>query len=270
LPIALRPRALLEQGEKASQLAPDATLIEADDHVRLVIGPLEAAPGRARLLPGLMRLRTIDIEQAGGAENVERARRLFSAMDLAPLRALLANPPKLPASRKAAEGEAAKGQRAAAEAEVYRAVLDLQGGEQAVVMAETSKITLGKGFKRIAKAAMPDLLPSALEDFYRVAASSAPFPEVAWSRPVVLLTAKESKKIFDSESRDGWKVFRAKHPGAHSILTLSRVGLSRDRSQAVVSVAWWVGWLAGAGEIWFMKRTKNGWRMAYKILCWVN
>jgi hypothetical protein len=270
--IAAEPAALKKPEEQATWLGPDALLLESRRIVRLAIGRLEAAPTLPTFVPGLLRLGAVEltanvVDQA----EAERAREMLSKVDRTRLRALLAEPPKPAASRRVAEeSEKADGKRVPVVAEVYRAIFDVLGGQQVMVVDETSKVSLGESFLPFAKTAMPDVLPSALESFERRAPRSVPLPQVAWRGPVVRLTEQEIDEIFDSQRGGGWKAFREKYPAAGAILRLSRVGLSLDRSQAVVAVDWQADALAGAGEIWFLTRTENGWRVIYKVIRWIS
>jgi hypothetical protein len=237
-------------------------------------------PSRPEFRPGLARLGAIELtlhlESKSGVDPVQ----FFSQLDLTPIRALLKNPPKPPASSRplAHEGPVAKASRASVESEVYQAALAKQWSnrERVVISENLSTSKLGKTFASMAKVTMPDLLPSALADFDQVAATSSPFPkDFSWKVPVVRLSEAESNELFSSRQKsnggkNGWELFRERYPNSSGIVTFSRVGLSQDQTQAVVAVSWAADYLAAAGQIWFLRKTEHGWEVTYQMELWIS
>jgi hypothetical protein len=191
-------------------------------------------------------------------------------LDLAPLRALLKKLPAPPAAPPAAREGAPldKSRRAAVEAEVYRALLAYQahGAEQAVI----SDMTLAHDADWRAPmlgAALPDVLASALSDFDKVANVQEPFPDgLDWGMKVHLLSSRESGEAFTG----GWPSFWKRFKGHSGLFHFSRVGLSKDGTQAVVQVDWATDSLAGSGDVWLLAKDSSGWHVRYVIPLWIS
>lgn len=262
------------------QLAPDATLqrlaaTPALGEVELVVGEQSSPQGRETevwLRPSLMRLGAVRLSALGEARALDDEEALLAKVDLAPLQALLKAPPPPPPPRAPArEGPRSDAPRGPVEREVYQAVLRL-ALERSVLVDTLSADTLGTGLPKVAAAVAPDLLPSALLDFNEVARSPGPLP--AELAPGTRRISSAERQAFFSASkseprRDGWKAFRARFGNAR-IVTLTRVGLSADQTQAVVGVSWQADWLAGSGQLYFLRKTERGWEITYRLGRWVS
>ena len=67
--------------------------------------------------------------------------------------------------------------------------------------------------------------------------SRAIWPELTRHLPASLLTLGERKKLFPGFPDEGWKRFYAKYPGSPGIITVSRVGLNREKTLAFFYLA---------------------------------
>lgn len=88
-------------------------------------------------------------------------------------------------------------------------------------------------------------------------------------KPSRLITETDLKVIFHSSV--GWYEFFEKFPNAQGILTLSRVGFSPDRQQAMVYVGNEKGWIYGLGRyVLLSKNPGPRWRVVSALTAWEN
>ncbi len=270
--VDLRRRRERQAGEVTQKaLAPDAvlrtyTLDELKTTV-LSVGD-QAVENERERRPGLTRLGTIELTAYGAIDRAELER-----IEVAPLRAVLKAPPAPPATAAVAtEGPPTKTARDELEAAVYRAMLDDIARGRAIERMVLEAELQGPRPPALdaLRSVAPELSASAISDFAKVATKGGPVPASStFSAPIVRLTADEKTKIFGT--RDGWKKFREQFPGAAGIVSLSRVGLSRDGSQAVAYVGQQSDWLAGHGELAFLRRDPSGaWRIIYRLPLWIS
>lgn len=86
---------------------------------------------------------------------------------------------------------------------------------------------------------------------------------------VELIDLAEIHDLF-GENGSGWKGFYGKYPDAGGIVTFSRVGFSRDRTQAVVYVGVQSNWLAGYGQLVMLVRDGDKWRKDASQGLWIS
>jgi hypothetical protein len=87
--------------------------------------------------------------------------------------------------------------------------------------------------------------------------SRAVWPELTKHLPASLLTPAENQAFFSLD--DGWKRFYAKYPGSGGIITVSRVGLNRDKTVAFFYLGLACGSLCGHGTIHVLKKEGDAW-----------
>jgi hypothetical protein len=76
-------------------------------------------------------------------------------------------------------------------------------------------------------------------------------------------------KFTDREK--GWDVFKAAYPDAHGFFILSKVyWLASDGTQALLYVARATHWLAGSGQILFLRKRDGRWRVEAYRAVWVS
>jgi hypothetical protein len=85
----------------------------------------------------------------------------------------------------------------------------------------------------------------------------AAWPELTRHLPASLLTSGEREAIFSVS--DCWKRFYTKYPGSPGIITVSRVGLNRDRTLAFFYVGNQSAQLAGEGRLHVLKKERDVW-----------
>jgi hypothetical protein len=68
----------------------------------------------------------------------------------------------------------------------------------------------------------------------------------------------------------GWIGFRAAYPKGTGIVSISRIGLSRDARWAIVYAGQQGDWLAGAGFLHVLQRRGRDWRIVKSRMLWVS
>ncbi len=89
--------------------------------------------------------------------------------------------------------------------------------------------------------------------------SRAVWPELTRHLPASLLPLAEEKAIFFDSANAGWDRFYAKYPKAYGIITVSRVGLNRDKTLAFFYVGEGQAPVLGLGQIHVLKKEGDEW-----------
>lgn len=89
--------------------------------------------------------------------------------------------------------------------------------------------------------------------------SHAVWPEMSRHLPAGLLSREERKAFFSDSTDEGWKRFHEKYPGSPGIITVSRVGLNRDKTLAFFYVGVGQGPLSGHGQLHVLKKEGDAW-----------
>jgi hypothetical protein len=104
----------------------------------------------------------------------------------------------------------------------------------------------------------------AIRDLFRKNATDCEFDLIGTPSPNhVLLSAAELDAFFHpgkSKGNDGWEMFYDKHPDSPGIISLSRVGFSRDGSVAVIYMGNTKHWLAGHGSLRVFEKINGKWK----------
>ena len=85
------------------------------------------------------------------------------------------------------------------------------------------------------------------------------WPEMTRRLSASLLSLDEAKKTFTGYANDGWKRFYAKYPKTCGIVTVSRVGMNRDKTLAFFYVGNQRGSINGLGGMHVLKREGDAW-----------
>lgn len=80
-----------------------------------------------------------------------------------------------------------------------------------------------------------------------------------------VLTEQETKTLFQTEGKDGWKEFYRVYSDSPGIITLSRPGFSRDGTVAMIYLGNQSNWLAGRGGIRVYEKRNGKWTGAGSI-----
>jgi hypothetical protein len=89
--------------------------------------------------------------------------------------------------------------------------------------------------------------------------SRAVWPELMQFLPSRLLSREERHMIFKDETYEGWKRFYERYPKAAGLVTVSRVGLNREKDRALFYLACCRGALAAVGGLHVLEREGDVW-----------
>lgn len=82
-------------------------------------------------------------------------------------------------------------------------------------------------------------------------------------REVVFITDAELEALFrprQPKDEDGWSLFNERYPNGTGVGRLSRVGLSRDRTLAIIAQANQSHWLTGQGSMLVFELVQGRWK----------
>jgi len=96
--------------------------------------------------------------------------------------------------------------------------------------------------------------------------------------PYSLLSEDESAEIWDwndectfsGHARDGWMIFRQRYPNAGPIISFSRIGFNRRRTQALLEVGVRAHWSVSGGSLLLLQNTDDGWKIDKRHGLWVS
>jgi len=96
--------------------------------------------------------------------------------------------------------------------------------------------------------------------------------------PVVLISASERDRIFQIKDEgkkktanpDGMKELQKLYPGSYGFTNLSRIGFSKDSTQALVYVGNICGGLCGSGRLFFLVKESGNWKIKLSATTWVS
>jgi hypothetical protein len=89
--------------------------------------------------------------------------------------------------------------------------------------------------------------------------SQAIWPALGRHVPVHLLSREEQEAIFKGGPDKGWKRFYEKYPNSPGCVTISRVGLNRDKNLALFYMGVMRGSLNGEGQLYVIKKEGDEW-----------
>jgi hypothetical protein len=89
--------------------------------------------------------------------------------------------------------------------------------------------------------------------------SHAVWPELMQYLPSRLLSREECSAIFKDDTYEGWKRFYKRYPKAAGLVTVSRVGLNREKDRALCYLACCRGALAAVGGLHVLEREGDVW-----------
>lgn len=87
---------------------------------------------------------------------------------------------------------------------------------------------------------------------------------------IVLVSEDELGKIFIPTCDSGWRKFYRKYPNSVGNTSFSRVGFDSGRNIAVVNFGNQAGCLAGGGQIVFLQKENEVWRVKKSQATWVS
>jgi len=86
--------------------------------------------------------------------------------------------------------------------------------------------------------------------------------------PVVLLSNVQLEEFFSAE--DGWNTFYSQFPNSQGVMTLSRVGFSVSKEQALMYVGNQADFLAGEGNYVLLSMEGGEWKVEMTVLAWIS
>lgn len=87
---------------------------------------------------------------------------------------------------------------------------------------------------------------------------------------VVLVSEDELGKLFVPACASGWRKFYRKYPNSVGNTSFSRVGFDSNRNLAVVNFGNQAGCLAGGGQIVFLQKENDEWKVKKSQPTWVS
>ena len=89
--------------------------------------------------------------------------------------------------------------------------------------------------------------------------SAAIWPELMLYLPSHLLSREERQAIFKDDTYEGWNRFYERYPEAAGLVSVSRVGLNREKDRALFYLACCRGALAAVGGLHVLEREGDVW-----------
>lgn len=87
---------------------------------------------------------------------------------------------------------------------------------------------------------------------------------------IVLVSEDELGKIFIPTCDSGWRKFYRKYPNSVGNTSFSRVGFDGSRNYAVVNFGNQSGCLAGGGQIVFLQKENESWKVKKSQATWIS
>jgi hypothetical protein len=129
----------------------------------------------------------------------------------------------------------------------------------ATVYGETPK----QRERSLVSAASKTVPADLIKDFCaKNAKTQAVWSEITSRLAVKLISQEELNSTFAPKVEgkpDGWDIFYAKYPNCPGIITLSRVGFSRDGNVAMLYVGLQSHWINGSGRIHVLRKQDRKW-----------
>lgn len=88
----------------------------------------------------------------------------------------------------------------------------------------------------------------------------------------VLLLHDEMDKIHNDYQRgaDGWKLFRQRYPKSKGLIVLSRIGINKNKDQAIITIGYGLNLLEGGSELFLLTKDKGDWKIKSRIFITVS
>lgn len=80
----------------------------------------------------------------------------------------------------------------------------------------------------------------------------------------------EKQFAFKSDGEMNWEDFRTQYQKNEKLFTLSRVGFSKEKDQALVFITFWCGFTCGEGNFYILKKENSEWKIVNKIMSWIS
>jgi hypothetical protein len=158
---------------------------------------------------------------------------------------------------------------------IYSSILDTldahgQGDRLFIINQTSESYDLDYLLEAYQRQEKPYLLPSTLLDFRRRQVHRYHLTSEFETRHIYQLFNKEE---YDEAFKDGclsWCDFYKKYENSSGIVRFSRVGFSRDGSQALVYVSYGCGGLCGWGGYRVLRKQDGVWKLEKGMVSWVS
>jgi hypothetical protein len=143
---------------------------------------------------------------------------------------------------------------------------EIQAGKKLVIEDQTDLhlLLLGTSYQEFVDSLLKDASDQVPAEMIRDFGDKnrqarAVWPELTKHLPAHLLSRAERGAVFTGNADDNWKRFYEKYPGATGILTVSRVGLNREKDRALFYLGQGHGSLSGHGQLYVLKKEGDEW-----------
>ena len=133
--------------------------------------------------------------------------------------------------------------------------------EQFVIDPDVSAFEGGSDL--VARERMPEARADTLADFEKPRPGTKLPSDLAPGRPVRWFSRAEFAALPKSSGLNdlGWTAFHERFPGSGGHITLSRVGFSSDRTEALVHAGRWFDSLGGAAQVVRLEKVGGTWQV---------
>ncbi|MEW5974496.1 MAG: hypothetical protein AB1898_01700 [Acidobacteriota bacterium] len=115
---------------------------------------------------------------------------------------------------------------------------------------------------------LPSMSPLTLEDYQTANRDPKRLKDVFHLEARrILIDRQEVDEIFRGKT-NGWDAFYRKYPEAAGYLTLSRVGFSLGRNEALVHIGYYCNSLCGRGTYFLLIKKGKTWKVAKEYVIW--
>ncbi|HEU0053370.1 MAG TPA: hypothetical protein VFQ39_09345 [Longimicrobium sp.] len=149
----------------------------------------------------------------------------------------------------------------AQERAVYRAVVNDFFRGHVVVVEDTTHAV-----RRVSDFSLSPYADTTLLRALEAAPGGRRLPPGRFGRRATVVPASRIAELYGDEP--GMAVLREAYPGARYVVTLSAVGFSADRRQAVVQVSGTCGMVCGEGGLLHLVRDGDRWKVAALLALW--
>ena len=156
------------------------------------------------------------------------------------------------------------------ETKIYSLIINSYEKSKVIAIMDSSSIgRLGELDFKEAKESLIDLEEDTYNSFtYRNQGSASLRNLIYTSKQMVWISNAEMNLIF-REGR-GWKEFYDKYGKTQGILTLSRIGFNKEKTQALVYYGNQSDWLAGSGRLLLFEKIEGTWVKSISMNLWVS
>ncbi|MBC7795825.1 MAG: hypothetical protein H7Z37_03010 [Pyrinomonadaceae bacterium] len=109
-------------------------------------------------------------------------------------------------------------------------------------------------------------IPAAIENYFKLPRKIT----IATKTEIDRFFVYDEYEIYKDPSKDGWKMLRLKYPETGHLVTFSRVGFNKKRTQALVSMVRGCGYTCGAGLYFSLNKVNGRWKIKKYAISWVS